>query len=99
MAATTGFQRSLVFGPMFSPGSSMCHGVAEAGPISVALYYPTQAQARPIAMGPFTVHVAIQGPVDAPLKGLIVLSHGRGGTEIGHTSIAEALARHGYLVL
>ena len=71
---------------------------ADAGPISVALYYPTQAPARPMAMGPFTVYVAIRGPVDAPLKGLIVLSHGRGGTEIGHTSIAEALARHGYLV-
>jgi predicted dienelactone hydrolase len=70
----------------------------EAGPISVALYYPTQAQARPIAMGPFTVHVAIGAPVDAKLRGLIVLSHGRGGTEIGHTSLAEALARHGYLV-
>ena len=38
----------------------------DAGPISVALYYPTQAQARPIAMGPFTVHVAIQGPCQPP---------------------------------
>jgi predicted dienelactone hydrolase len=74
------------------------NSAGEAGPISVALYYPTQAQARPVAMGPFTVHVAIQGPIDAKLKGLIVLSHGRGGTEVGYTSIAEALARHGYLV-
>lgn len=70
----------------------------DAGPIPVALYYPTQAQAQPIAMGPFTVHVAIEGPMDARLKGLIILSHGRGGSELGSTSIAEALARHGYLV-
>jgi predicted dienelactone hydrolase len=71
---------------------------ADAGPIPVVLYYPTQAQARPIAMGPFMVHVAMQAPAEATLKGLIVVSHGRGGTELGYTSIAEALARHGYLV-
>ena len=70
----------------------------EAGPISVALYYPTADRATPVAMGPFTARVALQGAVDAKLKGLIVLSHGLGGTEVGHTRIAEALARHGYLV-
>ena len=70
----------------------------EGGPIPVALYYPTEARAARMAMGPFTAHVAVQGPVDVKVKGLIVISHGLGGTEVGHTSIAEALARHGYLV-
>ena len=69
-----------------------------AAPIPVALYYPTQAPARSIPMGPFTAQVAIQGPPDATFKGLIVLSHGIGGTELGHSSLAEALAQHGYLV-
>jgi predicted dienelactone hydrolase len=71
---------------------------ANADPIPVALYYPTQEQAQPVAMGPFTAHVAIRGPADATFRGLIVLSHGRGGTEVGYASLAEALARHGYLV-
>lgn len=71
---------------------------ADAGPIPIVLYYPTEAQARPIAMGPFTVHVALQAPAAATFRGLIVISHGRGGTELGHSSLAEALARHGYLV-
>ncbi len=31
-------------------------------------------------------------------KGLIMLSHGTGGTELGHSRLAEALAQHGYLV-
>ncbi len=66
--------------------------------VAVALYYPTQAQSRAIPMGPFTVQVAIQAPPDAVFKGLIVISHGTGGTELGHSSLAEALARHGYLV-
>ncbi len=67
-------------------------------PIAVALYYPTQAPARAIAMGPFTVRVAIQAPPEARVKGLIVLSHGTGGSELAHSSLAEALARGGYLV-
>lgn len=70
----------------------------EAAPTVVALYYPTQAPARAIPMGPFTVRVAIQAPPEERVKGLIVLSHGVGGTELGHTSLAEALARNGYLV-
>ena len=71
---------------------------ADAAPITVALYYPTQAPARAIPMGLFTAHVAPGAPADATLKGLLVLSHGQGGSEVGHSSLAEALARHGYLV-
>ena len=75
------------------PGST-----SDAAPIAVALYYPTQARARSIVMGPFTAQVAIGAPPDAAFKGLIVVSHGIGGTELGHSSLAEALAQHGYLV-
>ena len=71
---------------------------ANEAPIPVALYYPTQANARPIAMGPFTPRVAMGSAPDVVFKGLIVISHGTGGTELGHSSLAEALAQHGYLV-
>ena len=70
----------------------------QAASITVALYYPAQAPERSIAMGPFTLRVAPRAAPDAAFKGLIVLSHGTGGSELGHTSLAEALARHGYLV-
>jgi predicted dienelactone hydrolase len=66
--------------------------------ITVALYYPTLAPARAVPMGPFTVRAAIQSPPEATFKGLIVLSHGNSGTELGHSSLAEALAQDGYLV-
>lgn len=71
---------------------------ADPAPIVVALYYPTQAAARMTPMGPFNVNVAIQAPPEAKVKGLILLSHGTGGTELGHTSLAVALAQSGYLV-
>src|SRR5437764_8133728 len=49
-------------------------------------------------MGPFAPQVAIQGAPAASMKGLIVLSHGTGGSELNHSSLAEALARSGYVV-
>jgi predicted dienelactone hydrolase len=70
----------------------------DAPTTTVALYYPTMAAPRAIPMGPFTLNVAIGGkPVDK-VKALILLSHGIGGTESGHSSLAQALARNGYLV-
>jgi predicted dienelactone hydrolase len=70
----------------------------EAPTTTVALYYPTMATPRVIPMGPFSVDAAIGGkPVDK-VKALILLSHGIGGTELGHGSLAQALARNGYLV-
>jgi predicted dienelactone hydrolase len=64
----------------------------------VALFYPTQTEAATVAMGPFSPTVAINAPPDQSFKGLIVLSHGLGGTELGHVTLAQALARAGYLV-
>jgi predicted dienelactone hydrolase len=70
----------------------------DAPTTTVALYYPTMATPRVIAMGPFTLDVAIGGkPVDK-VKALILLSHGNGGTETAHSVLAQALARNGYLV-
>jgi predicted dienelactone hydrolase len=70
----------------------------DAPTTTVALYYPTMAAPRVVAMGPFTVDAAIGAtPVDK-VKALILLSHGIGGTELGHSSLAQALARDGYLV-
>ena len=64
----------------------------------VALSYPSTAPPRNIPMGPFTIHAAIEGEPAPTVKGLIVLSHGLGGSELGHSRLAEALAARGYLV-
>ena len=70
----------------------------DASPTTVVLYYPTQAPARDIPMGPFTPRIAFNAEPEASVKGLIILSHGTGGSELGHTSLAQALAENGYLV-
>jgi predicted dienelactone hydrolase len=70
----------------------------DAPKTTVALFYPTLATPRAIAMGPFAPNVAIGGKPVEKVKALILLSHGLSGSELGHISLAQALARNGYLV-
>lgn len=67
-------------------------------PGHAALYYPTADAARVIPMGPFLQNVAINGVPASQFKGLIVISHGTVSTQIGFATLAQALARSGYLV-
>ena len=67
-------------------------------PAHFALYYPTLDAARVIPMGPFPQTVAINGAPASMVKGLIVVSHGTASTELGFATLAQTLARHGYLV-
>lgn len=65
---------------------------------TVALFYPTAAAPHHITMGPFTLDVAVGGKPSDKVKALILLSHGISGSELGHSALAQALARGGYLV-
>ena len=68
-------------------------------PITVALFYPTPAVGRTLPMGPWRPVVTPGAPVAAaPLKGLVLISHGTGGHELGHHNLATRLAADGYLV-
>lgn len=71
---------------------------ADSKPAHAALYYPTADAARVIPMGPFPQNVAINGAPASQFKGLIVISHGTVSTQIGFATLAQALARSGYLV-
>ncbi len=73
--------------------------VPGAEPVTVALFYPTPAVARTQPMGTWRPVVTPGAPVaTAPLKGLILISHGTGGHELGHHNLATRLAADGYLV-
>lgn len=71
---------------------------ADTKPAHFALYYPTPDAARVIPMGPFPQNVAINGAPTPTVKGLIVISHGTASTETGFATLAQSLARNGYLV-
>ncbi|MET0219857.1 MAG: dienelactone hydrolase [Tardiphaga sp.] len=65
--------------------------------IPVALYYPTSTPERAMAMGPYTLSVSPMAPPPERVKGLVVVSHGTGGSEFSLHGMAAALARGGYL--
>jgi predicted dienelactone hydrolase len=67
--------------------------------MTVALFYPTAVADGAMTMGPWQPVVAPGAPVvEGQLKGLILVSHGTGGTELNHHTLASRLARDGYLV-
>jgi predicted dienelactone hydrolase len=73
--------------------------IAGDTPTTVALFYPTAVADRVVPMGPWMPILAPGAPAsDAPLKGLILISHGTGGTELNHHDLGTRLAREGYLV-
>jgi len=73
--------------------------IAGDTPTTVALFYPTAVADRVVPMGPWLPVVAPGAPAsDARLKGLILISHGTGGTELNHHNLGTRLARDGYLV-
>ncbi|NTI24867.1 ACP S-malonyltransferase [Rhizobium rhizogenes] len=69
----------------------------EAG-CPVALFYPTHENSRRHEMGAYTLDVAVNAEPLANLRGLILMSHGFGGTGFAHHQLARHLAMSRYLV-
>lgn len=68
------------------------------GECSVALFYATGEDSHFLNLGGFTLNAALNAePLTNP-KGLILISHGFGGTGFSHHNLARHLAMHGYLV-
>jgi predicted dienelactone hydrolase len=63
------------------------------------VWYPTAAKSDGLRFGPFRLQAALGA---TPTKGrhpLVLISHGNGGTDIGHAWLAETLATAGYVVV
>lgn len=91
-----------VAGPFASPAFAQV-GLASLklaeGTMSAVLFYPTDAAAQARMLGPFPVNVAFGGAPSPGRHPLLVMSHGTGGNELGHSWLAERMARQGWLVL
>jgi predicted dienelactone hydrolase len=68
-------------------------------PLAIAIWYPSQAIANPLSLGPATMSVALDAPLAGQALPLIVMSHGTGGSNLGHADTAIALADAGYVVV
>ena len=70
----------------------------EGKPLEVGIWYPSRAAVAPLVLGPTTMAVALDGPVDRQALPLVVMSHGTGSSDLGHYDTAIALADAGYVV-
>lgn len=66
--------------------------------VPLAVWYPSPTASTSWTLGPNRLNATRDAPVAPGLHGLIVLSHGSGGGEFGHSDLAEALAQAGYIV-
>jgi predicted dienelactone hydrolase len=68
-------------------------------PLVIGIWYPSQGIAKPVSLGPTTMTVATGAPVDGKALPMIVMSHGTGGSYLGHFDTAIALADAGFVVV
>jgi predicted dienelactone hydrolase len=70
----------------------------DARPLTVGVWYPTAAPARPTPLGGFTQDVAAGAEASGERLPMVVMSHGTGGWFGGHYDTALALAHAGFVV-
>lgn len=63
-----------------------------------AVWYPCTQPASDVKVGPYVMSVAKDCPVAGSKLPLVVISHGWGGSFLGHRDIAETLANAGFVV-
>jgi predicted dienelactone hydrolase len=70
----------------------------EGKPLVIGMWYPSAAAAQPVVLGPTTMSVAVNGIAQGKALPLVVMSHGTGGSFLGHFDTAIALADAGFVV-
>lgn len=74
------------------------HDPVNDGTMPGYVFYPS-AQARGVAwIGPYELHATRDAPAIPGAKPLVVISHGHGGSDLGHHDLVVYLASHGFVV-
>jgi predicted dienelactone hydrolase len=77
------------------------HGFAadpNGKPLEIGIWYPSQAPVQPLVVGPTTMSVAVNAPLQGNAMPLVVVSHGHASSFLSHFDTAIALADAGYVV-
>jgi predicted dienelactone hydrolase len=85
--------------PALAAGFSLIEVPSDAGPaLAGGVWYPCATPPGEIAVGPVTVRAAKDCPIAGRDLPLVVISHGFGGSFVGHRDVDEALADAGFIV-
>ena len=78
--------------------SRIVTGDPMGGEMRVSLWYPANQVSGSVRVGSFTFQATRDAEPAKGLRGLVVISHGTGGSDLGHRNIALALANAGFIV-
>ena len=67
------------------------------GPLQYSLWYPTEVSGGVVHVGPFEFPGTWDAEPAPGQFGLVILSHGSGGSDLGHWDTAIALAKAGFI--
>jgi predicted dienelactone hydrolase len=73
------------------------HDPVNGGTMPGYVFYPS-AQAGSTWVGPYHVAATTDAPATPGARPLVVISHGHGGSDLGHHDLATYLASHGFVV-
>jgi predicted dienelactone hydrolase len=79
------------------------HAIAIQDPVSGGtmpgyVFYPSAKTSTITSLGPYQIHATADAPPIPGAKPLVVISHGHGGSDLGHHDLAVYLASHGFVV-
>jgi predicted dienelactone hydrolase len=74
------------------------HDPVNGGTTPGYVFYPSAKPSKTNERGPYALQPTLDAPPIAGAKPLVVISHGHGGSDLGHHDLAEYLAGHGFVV-
>ena len=74
------------------------HDPVGGGTMPGYVFYPSSEASRVTWRGPYELHATPDAKPTPGAKPLVVISHGHGGSDLGHHDLAVYLASHGFVV-
>jgi predicted dienelactone hydrolase len=74
------------------------HDPVNGGTTPGYVFYPSAQPSKITWRGPYELHATPDAPPVVGAKPLVVISHGHGGSDLGHHDLAAYLASHGFVV-
>ena len=68
------------------------------GEMLVSIWYPTLAPSGTVKLGPYKFKAARDAEPSPEQRGLVLMSHGTEGSDLGHRNVAIAMAHMGLIV-
>lgn len=73
------------------------HDPLNGGTMPGYVFYPSRQPSKITWIGPYELHATRDAPAISGARPLVVISHGHGGSDLGHHDLAVYLASHGFI--